>query len=198
MNRVPALIACIAILAALPACAASLKIDGPPTGGPQCPAVPTHTPDRLSGPLLLAAQSVPTAALVPCLLLLPAGWTFLDMSASKGKTSFILDFAHDNDRAAIVTLTRTCDVSRAGEIPTDWPGARRYEHVENVASGYRSEQYYVFGGGCVRYQFTLRGETGADQVHAISRTLSFVDRDVLRRFVHDRSDGRFELDPNGS
>jgi hypothetical protein len=198
MNRLPALLACVAILGALPACAASLKIDGPPAGGPECPAVPAHTPDRLNGPLLLTAQAVPTAALVPCLLPLPAGWTFRDMSARKGKSTVILDFAHENDRAATVTLTRSCDIGGAGEIPADWPGARRYEHVDDVASGYRSEQFYVFAGGCVRYQFALPTSSGADQVQAIARTLSFVDRDVLRRFVHDRSGGRFELDPDGS
>lgn len=198
MNRLLTFSACAVVLAALPACGVSLNIGGPPTGGPKCPADLSHTPAGLNGPLLLTAQSVPTADLVPCLHPLPAGWTFHEMNARKGRTSFVLDFGHDNDRAATVTLTRECDIAGAVEIPSDQPGARRYDHVDNVASGYHGERAYVFGGGCVRYQFALRGANGADQVRTISRTLGFVDRDVLRRFVRDRSDGQFELDPDGS
>jgi len=117
------------------------------------------------------------------------------MTARKGQTRVVLDFGHDSDRAATVTFSRGCDVAAAIETASDQAGARRYERVHDNASGYRAERYYVFSGGCVRYQFNLHGGTGAEQVGTLSRALGFVDREVLRRYVHERSHGRFELDP---
>ncbi|MGH8862049.1 MAG: hypothetical protein ACRDVG_12605 [Jatrophihabitantaceae bacterium] len=194
MRRVR-IIATGAVLSVLPACGVTFNIGGPPTGGPTCPARTERAPDRLSGPLILSAQSVPTATLVPCLHALPAGWTLHDAAARRGQASIVLDFGRDNDRAATVTLSRTCDVTRATGTATDEPGTSRYERVDDVPAGYRAERYYVFSGGCVRYEFNLRGATGPEQVSTISRALGFVDRAVLRRLVHERSHGRFELDP---
>jgi hypothetical protein len=192
------LAACAAVLASLTACDATLTIGDPPSGGPKCPAPAAPTPNRLSGPLLLTAQAVPTAALVPCLRPLPAGWTFRSLDARKGKAKVVLDLGNNNQRAATVSLTRDCDVSDATEASTDQPGTRRYGHVDGDTSDYRGEQYYLFPGGCVSYEFSVHGPAAAAQVRTVSQALGFVDRDVLRRFVHDRGDGRFELDPDGS
>jgi hypothetical protein len=86
-------------------------------------------------------------------------------------------------------------VRGATETFSDVPGTRRYEQVRDTKSSYRGDRYYVSSGSCITHHFVLNGRTGADQVAALTRALGFVDRTVLRRYVHDYSDGRFELDP---
>jgi hypothetical protein len=198
MRRPAALIMCGVMAAVLPACQASVNVGGAPTGGPQCPARTDPTPERIGGALLLTAQSVPSAAVVPCLRALPAGWTFHNLAVRKGKASIVLDFGRDGDKAATVTLTRRCDVGTAREVFSDVSGTRRYERVDNGTSNFRSQRYYVSSGACITYRFVVHSSTGAQQVSALDRALGFVDRDVLRRYVHDYSDGRFELDPTPS
>jgi hypothetical protein len=82
MTRIRQLICSAALLPLLAGCA--LTPDPPPTPLPNCPS----SVDRDSGELnalTLTAQAVPTAALIPCLLPLPAGWTFRDMNAQKAE-----------------------------------------------------------------------------------------------------------------
>jgi hypothetical protein len=183
------------IMAVLSGCSASLMIGGPPTADPRCPAPPAHKPERLNGPLVVTAQSVPSASLVPCLRQLPAGWSFRDLQARQGRARITLDFGRANDRAATVTLTRDCDIGDATPMPADRAGTRRYDTVNAGHSGYQGERYYVFSGGCVTYRFDVLGSAATQAVSVISRSLSFVDRAVLRRYVHDYSGGRVELDP---
>lgn len=198
MRRLALLVAGATLVSLLPACKASLNIGGPPTGGPTCPARTDPTPKHIGGALLLTAQAVPSAEFLPCLRALPGGWTFHDMVVRKGKARILLDFGRDGDKAATVTLTRTCDVGDAMEIFSDVDGSRRYERVHASSSVYRGDQYYVSAGGCITHHFVVHSSTGAEQVSALNRTLGFVNRDVLRRYVHDYSDGRFELDPTPS
>lgn len=199
MKRLGVIVAGGLVVSLLSACNASLQVGGPPTGGPKCPTRTEPTPKNVDGPLLLTAQSVPTAALVPCLRPLPAGWTFRDLSVHNGKARIRLDFGRgDGDHAATVTLTRRCDVRTATEIFSDLAGTRKYERANDSTSEYRSDRYYVSPGSCTTYHFVLHSSTGALQVSALTQTLGFVDRSVLRRYVHDYSDGRLELDPTPS
>jgi hypothetical protein len=195
MRRLRALTACAGLVLLLPACKASLNVGGPPTGGPKCPTRIEPTPKGVDGPLLLTAQAVPSADVVPCLRALPAGWTFHELKAKKGKARIVLDFGRDGDRAATVTLTRGCDVRGATETFSDVPGVRRYERVQVSESSYRGDRFYVNSGGCITHHFVVHSSTGAAQVSALTTTLGFVERRVLRQYVHDYSDGRFELDP---
>jgi hypothetical protein len=193
MRRLLALSAAAVLVSSLSAC--SVELGGPPTGGPKCPTRIEPTPKGVDGSLLLTAQTVPDAAVVPCLRTLPAGWTFHDLKARKGKARIVLDFGRDTNKAATITLTRSCDVRGATETFSDVPGTRRYERVGTSKSTYRSDRYWLSSGSCITHHFVLSGSTGAAQVSAVTRALGFVDRQVLRNYVHDYSDGRFELDP---
>lgn len=195
MSRLAAVTVCGVLVSLLPACNASLRLGGPPIVGPKCPTRVEPSPEGVSGALLLTAQAVPSASVVPCLHDLPAGWTFHELKAQKGKARFILDFGREDDHAATVTLTRKCDVRGASEAVSDLSGARRYERVDGSTSQYRSERFYVNSGACITYNFALNGSAGAEQVSTLSKRLGFVERTVLRRYVHDYGDGRFELDP---
>jgi hypothetical protein len=193
MRRVIVLTACGVLAASLSAC--TVELGGPPTAGPKCPTRIEPAPKGVNGSLLLTAQAVPGAAVVPCLRALPAGWTFHEMKVRKGKARIVLDFGRDTNRAATITLTRTCDVRGATEVFSDVPGVRKFESVHDSESSYASDRFYVNSGSCITHHFVLNSSTGAAQVSALTRSLGFVDRTVLRQYVHDYSDGRFELDP---
>jgi hypothetical protein len=198
MNRRTAIAgACLLgpLLTGSTACSASLHIGGTATDKPECLKAYQGRPEHLNGTLVLAAQSVPTAALVPCVRRLPAGWTFGAFKADRGRTRFWLQIGTDNAHAVTMTFTRTCDLGTARRTASDEPGTARFDQPEPEPSGYRGTRFYTFAGGCVAYEFDVHGAAAGEAVATISRALAFVDRDRLRRYVHDYSDGRFELDP---
>ncbi|MDQ1721518.1 MAG: hypothetical protein QOI26_1252 [Pseudonocardiales bacterium] len=181
-------------LMAVSGCSGSFEIGRSAMGMPQCPAQQEQTPGDLSSALLLVAQSVPTATRLPCVRALAAGWTFRRLDARTNRARFTLDSDREGASAVTVTLERNCDVSAAAEVASDEAGTHRFDRVASPSSGYRGDRFYVYDGGCVTYHLNLGGKTGAEPVQAISEMLQFVDRDVLRRYVHHYSDGRFELD----
>src|SRR5215208_2099778 len=75
-------------------------------------------------PLLLMAQSVPTASLVPCIELLPPGWTLGDVVVGNGSSRFTMT----SDRGGVLDaeLTASCDLGGAVELTSERPEARRY------------------------------------------------------------------------
>ncbi len=130
--------------------------------------------------LALMAQSVPTAAQVPCIAVLPAGWSFRTIDVRNGRSSFSLDSDRAGDRAVQVTLRARCDVSGATEIVSDEPGLARYERVESVVSEYRGVRLYVFPGGCVTYRFEFE-RRGLALVNEVSLALGFLSRAEVAR-----------------
>ncbi len=128
--------------------------------------------------LILAAQSVPTAALVPCVQLLPVGWSYGPIDIRSGRTRLNLDSDRAGISAVRVTLTERCDTARATEIPTDELGTRRFEQVDVVTPGFAGTRFYTFPGGCVSYRFRFHKE-GRVLVNEASLALTFVSRDSL-------------------
>ena len=79
-----------------------------------------HAPSCGTGhSMILSAQAVPTAALLPCIAALPAGWSISGTDIASGRASFWLDSDRAGPRAVTVTLTATCDTSGAQQIPSD-------------------------------------------------------------------------------
>ena len=73
--------------------------------------------------MILSAQAVPSAALLPCIAALPSGWSIGGADIASGKASLWLDSDRAGPRAVTVTLTATCDTSGAQQIPSDQPGS---------------------------------------------------------------------------
>src|SRR5262249_32216213 len=73
--------------------------------------------------MILAAQAVPSAALVPCVSAMPAGWQVSGAEIASGRARFWLTSDQAGDRAVTVTLAATCDVSGAQPIPSNQPDA---------------------------------------------------------------------------
>jgi hypothetical protein len=145
--------------------------------------------------VVLMAQSVPTAAWVPCVENVPVGWTFAGLDARSGSARFWLDSDRDGMRAIEVQLTGGCDTRGATEIPSELDDLRRFERVTQVSPQYLGRRYYVFDGGCLTVVFTLSGDNRGEPLALATQSLGVVSREDLATQVHDASGGRLYLDP---
>ena len=142
---------------------------------------------RVSNSLILEAQSVPSATLVPCIEALPAGWAFSGLDVVDGRSRIFLDSDRAGFRAVNITLSASCNVAGASEVQTDEPGTRRYERVfprEDLFSGVR---YYVYEGGCTTYEFELTGEGRAGLTAEAAVAMSFLTREEIETEVFEDS-----------
>jgi len=146
-------------------------------------------------PLWLEAQSVPSAALVPCVRSLPAGWTFGAANARNGWSKFTLDHDRVGTPALVVRLTANCDTTGAVPTPPDQPGTRRYERTEPGHSGPAATSYTVFPGGCVTAQFRSTSNGDASLIDQAASAIGFTTRPALQQALDRRSNGRLHLDP---
>jgi membrane-associated phospholipid phosphatase/serine/threonine protein kinase len=140
--------------------------------------------------MVLVAQSVPSATLVPCVATLPAGWKVEDVHVQRGHTTFSLDSEVAGKRAVEVELTPPdeCAVSSAEPVPSDEVGTRRYERPEQLTPALVNSRYYTFPGGCVTYRFTFKRATAPGLVFDADQALAFRSRETLVRAVESRSD----------
>ena len=157
-----------------------------------CGAARSEVTCRSTNVLILAAQSLPTASLVPCVQLLPAGWSYGPSDIRTGRTEFSLDSDRAGVSAVKVTLVERCDTTGATEIPSDELGTRRFEQVDVVVPGFAGTRFYTFPGGCVSYRFRFQ-EEGRVLVNEATLALTFVSREKLAEDVWRLSDGRKRL-----
>ena len=151
--------------------------------------------------MILAAQAVPSAALLPCIAALPSGWTTVNDQIASGRASFGLELGSPAGGGVhlvlgqsgqlptvTITLTATCDVAGARQIPSGQPGTRRFERAPSLVSGYSDVRYDVFPGGCVTYAFVLGPGASAALATIADRAVAFIPRSELVGYVH-RTEG---------
>jgi tRNA A-37 threonylcarbamoyl transferase component Bud32 len=145
----------------------------------------------------LEAQSVPSASLVPCVRASMTGWTVANVAVNSGRS--IITFM--NDRAGmdamVVRLTAACDLTGATEVPSDQPGARRHQRIEQLAPRFTATRFDTFPGGCVTTRLTSPAKWRAELTSQAPLLLGFTTRAQLRRALEERSGGRLHLDPHG-
>ena len=147
--------------------------------------------------VILMAQAVPTASQLPCVELLPAGWSVSDVFVRNGRVRFSLDSDRVGMHAVRVVLERFCTLGQVTRVPSDHPGTRRYQEVISIEPGrrYQGAIYYLFPGGCVTYRLDFRSDEQARPLGEVSLALGFVPRDTLRQTLSDFTDGKVPLDP---
>jgi len=147
--------------------------------------------------VVLMAQAVPTASQLPCIELLPAGWSVSDIFVRNGRARFSLDSDRVGAHAVQVVLERFCTLGHVTRVPSDHPGTRRYQEVISIEPGrrYRGAVYYLFPGGCVTYGLDFRSDEQARPLSEVSLALGFITRDEVRTTVADYTHGRLRLDP---
>ena len=135
--------------------------------------------------VILAAQAVPSAALVPCVSTLPNGWHLNQADIVSGRAQFWLDSDQAGDRALTITLSAACDVSGAEQIPSDQPGTRRFERPLSLRPRFADLRFYTFPGGCVTYQFSFaRGESPLLAIQ-VDGAVAFMPRAILVAHIRD-------------
>ena len=138
--------------------------------------------------MILSAQAVPSAAMLPCIAALPSGWSTGVADIASGHTRFWLDSDRAGPHALTITLTAACDTSGAHEIPSDQPGMRRFEHLVSLTPRFSDLRFYTFPGGCVTYRFRFAPGASPLLADAADSALSFQPRSVLVEFLQ-RTEG---------
>ena len=132
---------------------------------------------------ILAAQAVPSAALVPCLAALPSGWSVGGADIASGHAKFWLDSDQAGPQAVTITLSATCDTSGARQIPSDQPQTRRYKRPLSLRPQFTELRFYTFPGGCATYWFHFA--RGASPLLAIpvNGAVAFMPRAGLVAYI---------------
>jgi tRNA A-37 threonylcarbamoyl transferase component Bud32 len=146
-------------------------------------------------PLWLEAQAVPSARMVPCLRTELPGWTVADVAVNAGRS--IITLNHDRAGLGVVVaqLTRTCDTSGTVGAPSQVPGVRRYELVEQLSGVYTATWYDRLPGGCVTYRLHSTADPEGAFANEARLLLGFTTRQTLRQALDERSQGRLQLNP---
>ena len=162
-----------------------------------------HAPNCGTGhTMILAAQAVPSAAFLPCINALPSGWTTAGAEIASGRASFVLNSGSPAGGAGVritvgqpgqpqtvtITLTATCDIAGARQIPFDQPGMRRFERPPSLGPGYSDVRYDVFPGGCVTYRFVLGPGASPVLATTVGSAVAFIPRSELVGYVR-RTEG---------
>jgi tRNA A-37 threonylcarbamoyl transferase component Bud32 len=148
-----------------------------------------HAPGCGTGhAMILAAQAVPSAAFLPCIATLPAGWTADGAEISSGKATFWLDSGQAGAQAVTITLTGACDTSGARQVHSGHPGTRLLERPASLVPRYSDVRYYTFPGGCATYQFRFTRGASPVLATAAGRALAFVPRSDLVSYIR-RTEG---------
>ena len=122
-----------------------------------------------TGRLILMAQSVPTAQVIPCIdEQLPDGWKLEHADAETGRSR--LQFDNEAGVDVVVHLLPSCTPTGESQI-TLWPGIESFQVVDE--SGRVDE--YVFAGGCIRLEVP-RG----DDPDRMADAIGFLFKDELR------------------
>ena len=154
-------------------------IPGPKTLGTNAPSCGTGRS------MILSAQAVPSAAMLPCITALPSGWSIGGADASSGRARMWLDSDRAGPGAITVTLTAACDTSGAQQIPSDQPGTRQFEHPLSLAPRFADLRFYTFPGGCVTYRFSFAPGASRALASAADSALSFEPRSALVDYVRN-------------
>jgi hypothetical protein len=133
--------------------------------------------------MILSAQAVPSAAMLPCIAALPSGWSIGGADIASGRVSLRLDSDRAGSGAITVTLTAACDTSGSHQIPSDQPGMRRFEHPLSLVPQFSSLRFYTFPGGCVTYRFRFKHGASPILADAAGSALSFQPRSELVDYV---------------
>jgi membrane-associated phospholipid phosphatase/tRNA A-37 threonylcarbamoyl transferase component Bud32 len=113
--------------------------------------------------MVLMAQSVTSATRLPCVAAMPIGWEFLGGNFRTGQASYWFGLQNNDTRFLTVTLSPTCDVSRAEAVPSQVAGVRRFEQAISLQPRLEFIRSYVFRGGCAVYALSTPSGGAAEQ-----------------------------------
>ncbi len=154
------------------------------------PTAPTCT---AAGRLAIVAQSVTSAAYVPCVAALPPGWQVTAFHVARGHTDVRLLSDRAGGRVVDVALRARCDVTGATPTTPRADGVRTYVRLTSVSPRYAGTMSDVFAGGCVTYRFDFPRGPHIALMEDLTTAVGLLSRRELRFEL--RRDLGVELDP---
>jgi hypothetical protein len=139
--------------------------------------------------LILEAQSVPSATHVPCIAELPIGWRFAGSHIDSRGTKLWLDHDRAGFHAVEVTLTPSCDISDAVEVPPgpEEIGMRVYQRPISVQP-FIGSRLAVFEGGCITSHYNFAEGSEPALVIEADRAVATISRRELAETVEEELD----------
>lgn len=137
--------------------------------------------------LAIVAQSVPTAAAVPCIARMPAGWSAGGVEVETGRTRFWLNSDRAGDHAVEIQLTATCDTKGATATLRELDWVQRYERSEEQGGRLRLTVLEVFDGGCISTSLDLPAGSADLLAAEALDAASLYSREELRAEMLERS-----------
>lgn len=175
-RRLAAPIAVALLLTMTPACSTSTYPE------PLCGEPGGHT-------VVLLAQSVPSATLVPCLRAVPAGWSFTVAEVRDGEARMSLTTATFTGSVDL-TFTPSCETGEAVEVvPAPGEEAATVLQAPDSLDPLRGTRYVVFEGGCATAAYSFPTDMPASQALEADRAFSFVPRTDVVAAVAEQDDG---------
>jgi hypothetical protein len=136
---------------------------------------------------VLAAQAVPSAVLLPCIRVFPAGWGYGGSEVRSERSRFWLDSDRAGIHAVEVSLTRGCSVAGLADVTTASGELDVRVFIEPITvRPFSANWHFVFPGGCVTYRYRF-GDVEQAPILAFEadQALTFVPRSVLVDLVQD-------------
>ena len=134
--------------------------------------------------LAIVAQSLRTAAYVPCVRDLPAGWSFASLDVDNRGTRFELR----SDRAGTpvrVELVGSCSLDGATPVAPRDEGVRTYRRLTTISPVYAGQLLDVFPGGCVVYDYEFARGPHIALADEMEDALGLYSRRQLRQELRD-------------
>ncbi len=138
--------------------------------------------------MILAAQAVPSAAMVPCVAGLPSGWQVGGADIASGHARFWLNSDQAGDQAVTITLSPACDTSGARQILSDQPGTQRFERPLSLRPQFTALRFYTFSGGCATYRFNFAPGKSPLLAIPVDGAVGFVSRARLVGHIRNTED----------
>jgi hypothetical protein len=165
-------LATISAVIVLSACAPSAKNDMLCEGGEDT--------------LILAAQAVQSATMIPCVTTLAEGWSIGGFSARTGSVRFWMDSDRAGSHAVEVELAEACDTSKATELEPGPAEAERFEQRTRSEPELGGRRFWRFPGGCVTLRYDFERGAGADLLAAAESSVTLIPRDALVAALEER------------
>jgi hypothetical protein len=139
--------------------------------------------------LVLSAQAVPDATMLPCITAFPTGWTFGGYLAETDRVRYWMDADSGGTHAVEVELSDGCDTSGTVAKGPDegLGGVERFEQAD-AADPPSGAIYFTFPGGCVTLRYDFADGAGPEQVAQVAGSLMLVPRTLLVAKMADDRD----------
>ncbi len=128
---------------------------------------------------IIAAQSVPSAEMLPCFTPLPLGWEVDGVGITDDGTTIRFDSDRAGEQAAKFEFDKWCDRTGAAQQPSDQEEVERFARTDRAGSRLQTTFFYLFEGGCATWQFDFDDDVQRAELTVLEETLVFVPRTLV-------------------